>query len=549
MERAIVILHFDNVLYDFTDGNNEGSFSLVSDRNDLRFEWKPKQKLNYVNNNFDDSNFRIVFRLCDVQEIERIDNSMKCVSLKFTIHQNIILPLFEFRSNPHASISHMLEFLLFKHYFAETKENVFTTRVKYTKPKFPVFNAVTASDSFLYSRHMKIMDSLMNDMHAEENQNNDNMESSNQAKGKKNAKSNQNYHEQPITYVQAKKLFNEKGQLNHDSLDFMHLVRRRGLTKEASYLLFPYLAGMFQFEMTNEEKLKFLKEKENEYTSIQLQFDSLIPEQKEEVRDLATMIHTIKNDVKRTDRTLEQFKDDNSPYLKAVHNILTAYSLYNKDTDYVQGFGDLLTPLLLLCVKEWDMDDDDKVVMRDDSVKTRIEAESYVFTLFCSFMDKIQQDRLFYDLSERQEIVLDQIFQILSYFDPPFAEWYRKNEMESLIFIYRPVLILFRREFSTDDLIMIWEYFLTVKNPYVFPRFFAAAILMQVFPKLLFESDGTIGNAMTLTDETTPKLSAKETLILANKLRKLLGYKIQFSVEPLSKNYRYTDSQSKFLRI
>ena len=526
--QSITILHFSNVTFDFLDGECGGSFSLVSDRNDLRFEWVPIQKIDYINNQFKDDDFRIIFRLCEVQEIERNDNSMKTVSLKFTLISNVILPFFHFHNSPHASISHMLEFLTFKNYFTSNKKNFFISRLKYTKPSFPVLNAVTASDWILYTEHMKIMKTLLSD---DDNEN----------KPQKV--------EKPLTLQQAKKLFNEQGQIKVEKTEFLHLIRRRGLTNETRYLLWPYLTDLYTFQMAHEEKTEIIHDKEKEYLNIKQQIEFLFEEQKEEVNSLSTMLRTISNDVKRTDRSLPQFKAEDSPYLKAVQNILTVYAFFNKDTDYVQGFGDLLTPIMLMCIKEWKQDNDDHVIMRDDTIKTRNEAEGYIFALFCAFMEKMQQDRLFYDLSERQEIVLDQVFMIISFFDKPFVDWYQKHETESLFFIYRPILLLFKREFDTDEVLTVWEYFMTIKNPYVFPRFFATALLLQIFPKLLFESDGSVGEAMAVTDKTIGLLSAKETLHFANKMRKTIGYKVQYAVEPLSKNMRYTDNHSKYLKL
>jgi TBC1 domain family member 15 len=54
----------------------------------------------------------------------------------------------------------------------------------------------------------------------------------------------------------------------------------------------------------------------------------------------------IEKDVVRTDRGHDFFKDENSPYLTKLHNILLTYGFYNYDLGYCQGMGDLISPIV-----------------------------------------------------------------------------------------------------------------------------------------------------------------------------------------------------------
>lgn len=56
----------------------------------------------------------------------------------------------------------------------------------------------------------------------------------------------------------------------------------------------------------------------------------------------------------RTDRDEEHYKDDDSPYLKQLSDVLITYLWYNWDLGYVQGMNDLLAIIIPIMADESD---------------------------------------------------------------------------------------------------------------------------------------------------------------------------------------------------
>lgn len=521
--QKIVILQFSSVTFEIHPGHeNIGLFSLIMEHNDLRFEWKPMTPLQYIGNTFDSKKFSIIVRLCEISEIVNITESMSVVSLQFILRNSIKLPVFRFKNTHFTSITHLLEFLTFKHYVvpSKTSYNAFIGKCPYTRP-FPIKDSISALSAVSYTAHQEIMrkfvlpDSKLN----------------------------------PLSAEAASNLFKYDGSLSLNIDQLLSRVYKNGLSMEARYKIWPYLLFIFKPHMTTEKKAKIIQNQVEEYKKLQDQYNSILKYQHENVLPLMNVTRTIAQDVNRTDRTLPQFKNQDSPYLKMVSNILTAYAIYNKDTEYVQGMGDLLSPLIIMSVKDWE--NNDLALMYDGTKRPRQEAEAIVFFMYAHFMDLMQQDRVFSDLAKNQEILLEKVFAIVEYFHKPLTTWMHSKELESLTFVFRHILLLFKREFDFDTILRIWECFLCQEKPYICPRFFLAAIIMEIFPKMLLETDGSMGEVMDAADRASKMLDAQKLIELSDLLREQIGFKVQHAVESLPKNVQLKDSipSLKFMKI
>jgi hypothetical protein len=260
----------------------------------------------------------------------------------------------------------------------------------------------------------------------------------------------------------------------------------------------------------------------HEYAQLKSQLQMLTRRQRSAaIQPVQDILKVIDQDVRRNDRNTPEYRADDSPAAEALRHILTAYSLFNHNTGYVQGMTDLASPLVPLFVREWK--DAETAVMWDGAVRTRHEAEAFVFVAYRSFMELTGQDRLFENISVNDPAVLEYAKAIALSVHPDLGVRLSAPDLKSIQFMFRPVLLLFKREFSQQDLLRLWDSFIAADAPWAYARFIAAALLILAFPKLLLHTSGTLGEAMTVMDATMLKTSVQPVLKLTNALIREVG--------------------------
>lgn len=113
-------------------------------------------------------------------------------------------------------------------------------------------------------------------------------------------------------------------------------------------------------------------------------------------------------------------------------SVLEAYSIYDPEIGYCQGMSDLLSPIL--------------VVMEDD-----YEA----FWCFVGFMRKARQNFRLDEIGIRRQLGV--VSRIIRSKDVNLYRHLEKLQAEDCLFVYRWVLVLFRREMSFEQSVALWE--------------------------------------------------------------------------------------------
>ncbi|EFJ13628.1 hypothetical protein SELMODRAFT_122039 [Selaginella moellendorffii] len=113
-------------------------------------------------------------------------------------------------------------------------------------------------------------------------------------------------------------------------------------------------------------------------------------------------------------------------------SILEAYALYDPDTGYCQGMSDLLSPFVAL------MDDDHQA-----------------FWCFVSFMRTARHNFRLDEVGIRRQ--LNGTSDIIRVADPELYDHLVKIKAEDCTFVYRMVVVLFRRELTFEQTICLWE--------------------------------------------------------------------------------------------
>uniref|UniRef100_A0A671XL90 TBC1 domain family, member 17 n=1 Tax=Sparus aurata TaxID=8175 RepID=A0A671XL90_SPAAU len=157
-----------------------------------------------------------------------------------------------------------------------------------------------------------------------------------------------------------------------------------------------------------------------------------------------------------------------------------------KSVSYVQGMSDLLSPILFV---------------------TQNEVES--FWCLTGFMELLHQN-----FEESQEAMKHQLIQLsilLKALDPELCDFLDSQDSGSLCFCFRWLLIWFKREFSFEDILILWEVLWTRLPCDNFHLLIACSILQSQRGELI-GSDHDFNTILKHINELTMKLDLQSVL-------------------------------------
>nr|XP_057904431.1 TBC1 domain family member 17 [Doryrhamphus excisus] len=264
------------------------------------------------------------------------------------------------------------------------------------------------------------------------------------------------------------------------------LVFRGGITPSLRKEVWKFLLGFYPWNSTRREREDILRVKTDEYFRMKVQWKSVTEEQEMRNSLLRGYRNLIERDVNRTDRHNTFFSGNDNPGLALLHDVLMTYCMYNFDLGYVQGMSDLLSPLLFV---------------------TQNEVES--FWCLTGFMELVH-----HNFEESQEAMKQQLLQLsilLKALDPELCDFLDSQDSGSLCFCFRWLLIWFKREFSFEDILTMWEVMWTRLPCDNFHLLIACAILQSQRGELI-GSDHDFNTILKHINELSMKLDLQSTL-------------------------------------
>uniref|UniRef100_A0A674NEI4 TBC1 domain family member 15 n=1 Tax=Takifugu rubripes TaxID=31033 RepID=A0A674NEI4_TAKRU len=263
-------------------------------------------------------------------------------------------------------------------------------------------------------------------------------------------------------------------------------VRLQGIAPPLRKELWKFLLGFYPWNSTAKEREDILRSKTDEYFRMKVQWKSVSEEQEMRNSLLRGYRSLIERDVSRTDRHNTFFSGNDNPGLTLLHDVLMTYCMYNFDLGYVQGMSDLLAPVLFV---------------------TQNEVES--FWCLTGFMELVHQN-----FEESQEAMKQQLLQLsilLRALDPELCDFLDSQDSGSLCFCFRWLLIWFKREFSFEDILLLWEVLWTRLPCENFHLLIACSILESQRGELI-GSDHDFNTILKHINELTMKLDVEEVL-------------------------------------
>ena len=128
-----------------------------------------------------------------------------------------------------------------------------------------------------------------------------------------------------------------------------------------------------------------------------------------------------------------------------------------------------------------------------------------------------------------------------------------EDKFQFISFLFRPVLLLFKREFKFEHTLRLWDSILTSESPYLFIRFFTAAILILLYPKFLIYLNSGLDFSKILDDSFDLfdiNAGIKLTITLIDKINSLpiIPQELKsFITEPIPNNMELRDYKSKYI--
>ncbi|KAH8550144.1 putative GTPase activating protein [Umbelopsis sp. PMI_123] len=267
-----------------------------------------------------------------------------------------------------------------------------------------------------------------------------------------------------VSLEQWNSFFDEQGILSIGQPYVRSAIFRGCLDPAARRKAWLFLTGVYPWDSSEEQRELIRKERRYAYHALKKQWHG-VPEVIES-EDFCEQKHRIDKDVHRTDRSVNLFASENLPnpgssmytstnhHMEVVKDILCTYNVYNTDLGYVQGMSDLLTPVYAVVVEE-----------------------ELAFWAFVGFMDRMQAN-FFRDQSgmHQQLLTMDMMLQFM---DPSLYKHFENTDSFNLFFCFRWLLVWFKREFSWDDVLSLWDVLFTDNLSTQFHLFVALAILDQ----------------------------------------------------------------------
>ncbi|KAG2078033.1 RabGAP/TBC [Suillus decipiens] len=207
---------------------------------------------------------------------------------------------------------------------------------------------------------------------------------------------------------------------------------------------------------------------------------------------------TIQQDVERTFPDIGYFRDDDVQ--QQLTNILFLYAVMHPDIEYRQGMHELLAPIYYAV--DYDSIADDATASSDESVfreicsRTWIAADSWA--LFCAIMNDISKWYEWREPSTRGQVNFKPYMSpitlacnhiqnsLLKSVDPILHGVLQSSGIEPQIYGLRWLRLLFTREFSMNDAMILWDGLFASPIPISeLVQWICVAMLIRIRTKLI----------------------------------------------------------------
>ncbi|XP_017475372.1 PREDICTED: TBC1 domain family member 15 isoform X1 [Rhagoletis zephyria] len=253
-----------------------------------------------------------------------------------------------------------------------------------------------------------------------------------------------------------------------------------------------YLLNYYRWNDSEVERIQHHKNKYKEYYKMKAQWLSMTTTQEENFSGFRDRKCQIEKDVKRTDRSLQFFAGEDNPNLTVLHGILMTYVMYNFDLGYVQGMSDLLAPILSIQGNEVD-----------------------AFWCFVGFMDMVFAN---FDIDQAgMKTQFRQLRRLVEFSNPRLFNYLVAHDSDNMFFCFRWLLVWYKREFSNEDVLKLWECLWT-RFPCPNFHLFISVSILDKETDIIIENKYEFTEILKHINELSGRIDVKDTLEIAEAL-------------------------------
>eukprot|EP00004_Rigifila_ramosa_P027753 TRINITY_DN914_c0_g1_i1.p1 TRINITY_DN914_c0_g1~~TRINITY_DN914_c0_g1_i1.p1 ORF type:complete len:672 (+),score=164.54 TRINITY_DN914_c0_g1_i1:272-2017(+) len=289
-------------------------------------------------------------------------------------------------------------------------------------------------------------------------------------------------------------LFDAQGRISAEKEAFVReRIFRGGVEPGLRGEVWLYLLGVWGFSSTAAERAAQLPSLQRDYEMLALQWKSVLPGQEANFTKFRERRALIEKDVARTDRDTDFFGGElTNPNLEMLHRILMSYTYWDWDLGYVQGMSDLLSPILF-----------------------QIRDEVLAFWAFEGLMRSLKRNFLRDQSGIHAQ--LNDLRTLTQFVDPTLYTVFEQRDAINFFFSFRWIIIIFKREFSFEELPALWE---ALWSGYCGKNFqiFVCLALLELHRDAIIHSDMAFDEILKFVNELSGHLHLARTLVHAETL-------------------------------
>ncbi|VDD88081.1 unnamed protein product [Enterobius vermicularis] len=267
------------------------------------------------------------------------------------------------------------------------------------------------------------------------------------------------------------------------------LIFRGGLVQSLRPEAWKYLLEVFDWSKPLIENEAAQVSAEKDYYRMKSQWTTISADQEKRFTEFAAHKALIEKDVARTDRTHASFSGNDNNNVAMLNDILMTYCMYNFDLGYVQAMNDFLSPLLVVFQKEVD-----------------------TFWAFVKLMERVCGNfELDQSTMKRQFMDLRNLLMVVN---PKFTNYLESHGSDHMYFCFRWILVAFKREFSFEDTMRLWEVLWTDRPCKNFLLLICVAVLDKQMNTVIENKFG-LTEILKHINELSMRIDVEETLSTA----------------------------------
>lgn len=310
---------------------------------------------------------------------------------------------------------------------------------------------------------------------------------------------------QMITESEFQSLFDDSGAIKNPEL-FKKRLYHEGAEIKLLPKLLPFVFGLYPLKSTTAEREQIDKRISDETDSLMKQVEIKQKEQTSHSKRITEIFRVITNDVLRTDRHLNTFKNPKGIGSDILTKFLKMFSILFPPLGYLQGMNDLFVPLMLSYIPDWS--EDSTPIDKDGNPLDYKPLLPKIFWCFEAMMHNTNHLEMLSrvtDCCQQQAIVVHYLLEKVC---PIAAIWMRKNGLKGLLWCYSDFVLLFKRTFT--DVWPTWLQFNCSPNPSRWLSIFMCSILIAGFDQLTRLPDVQINSMMDAYPKILSSISLKK---------------------------------------